>query len=73
VADLEDVRDRLAAISEELADAAMAALRDALEAGERARPEAERKLTQARRAVEKAVHALDALAASVAQENRAPS
>ena len=73
MADLEDVRERLAAISEELADAAMAALRDALEAGERTRPEAERKLTQARRAVEKAVHTLDALAASTAREDRAPS
>lgn len=63
MADLEDLRQRLEAIGEELADAAMEALREALEAGEGGRPDRERKLTQARRAVEKAVHALDGLPA----------
>jgi hypothetical protein len=64
MADLDDLRERLEAIGEELADAAMEALRDALEAGEAGRPDRERKLTQARRAVEKAVHTLDGLQAS---------
>jgi hypothetical protein len=66
MADLEALRERLEAIGEELADAAMEALRDALEAGQTGRPEKERKLTQARRAVEKAVHALDAVEAASA-------
>ncbi|MPY92020.1 MAG: hypothetical protein GEV08_02850 [Acidimicrobiia bacterium] len=61
MADLEDLKARLEAIGEDLADAAMEALREALESGERGRPDAERRLTQARRAVERAVHALDAI------------
>jgi hypothetical protein len=63
VADLASLRERLEAIGEELADAAMEALREALDAGEGGRPDRERKLTQARRAVEKAVHVLDGLEA----------
>jgi len=59
VADLDELRARLESIAEELADAAMAALRDAVEAGATARPELERRLTRARSAVEKAVHLLD--------------
>ena len=60
MADLELVRERLAGLADELADAAMAALREAIAAGER-RPARERKLTQARRSVEKAVHVIDGL------------
>lgn len=64
MADLEGLRERLEAIGEELADAAMESLREALESGRTGRPERERKLTQARRAVEKAVHALDGIEAA---------
>lgn len=63
MADLDDLRARLEEIGEELADAAMDALREALETGAGSRPDRERKLTQARRAVERAVRALDALQA----------
>ncbi len=45
---------RLEAIAEELAERAIAVLRDAVEAGETARPDEERRLSRARRAVEKA-------------------
>jgi hypothetical protein len=56
---LDDVRDRLSAISEELGDLSMQVLREALEAGATARPELDRRLTRARNAVDKAVHLLD--------------
>jgi hypothetical protein len=57
-ADIEDVRERLRAIAEELADLALQALREAVEAGATTRPATERQLTQARRAVEKAISSL---------------
>jgi hypothetical protein len=57
-ADLDDIGNRLEAIAEELADLAMEALRDAIEAGERGRPASERRLTQARRSVERAASLL---------------
>ena len=47
--------DKLKAISEQLADKALDALKQAHAAGESKRPEIERTLTQARRAVEKAI------------------
>jgi hypothetical protein len=54
----DDIRGRLEAIAEELADMAMEALRGAIEAGERGRPAEERRLTQARRSVERAASLL---------------
>jgi hypothetical protein len=57
-ADLDDIRSSLEAIAEELGDLAIEALRDAIEAGERNRPVAERRLTQARRSVERAASLL---------------
>jgi hypothetical protein len=53
-ADLDDIRARLEAIAEELADLAMESLRQAIDAGEQRRPAEERRLTQARRSVERA-------------------
>ena len=50
--------DRLDVIAEELSDLAMDSLRDALERGDADRPVEERRLTQARRSVEKAAHLL---------------
>lgn len=52
---LEDIKSRLEQISEELSDIGMEALRDALEDEvATARPEIEKRLSRARRAVDKA-------------------
>ncbi len=53
MADLDALAGRLDHLAEELADAAMEALREAMAAGE-AKPELERRLTRARRSVERA-------------------
>jgi hypothetical protein len=58
VADLDDIRSRLDTIAEELADLALDALREAVEAGDK-KSETERKLTRARNAVQKAAHLLE--------------
>ncbi len=56
--DNSEMIDKLKAISEQLADKALDALKQAHAAGESKRPEIERTLTQARRAVEKAISLL---------------
>lgn len=56
--EFEDVRDRLKAISEELADLAIERLRESIDAGGNELPVDERRLTRARRAVEKAISVL---------------
>lgn len=56
--ELDAIADRLRAIDEELADLAMAALREAIEEGGTGRPEIERRITRARRSVEKAAQLL---------------
>jgi hypothetical protein len=53
-AELDEIRARLDAIAEELADLALASLRASVDAGGTERPAHERRLTRARRAVEKA-------------------
>lgn len=53
--EFDDVRRRLESISEELADLAIERLRESIDAGGRELPVDERRLTRARRAVEKAV------------------
>jgi len=59
-ADVEDLRERLSGIAEELADLALGRLRAAVDEGDPAPGAAaeERRLTRARRAVEKAVAVL---------------
>ncbi len=57
-ADLDHLRDRLEGIAEELADLAIERLRAAVDGDEGAAAE-ERRLTRARRAVEKAAGLLD--------------
>jgi len=57
--EFDDIRARLEGISEELADLAIARLRDSIDAGGHELPVDERRLTRARRAVDKAVHLLD--------------
>ncbi|NBO53006.1 MAG: hypothetical protein EBU84_00105 [Actinobacteria bacterium] len=54
----EEIVDQLKGISEQLADQALSVLKQAHAAGESKRPEQERTLTQARRAVEKAISLL---------------
>ncbi len=56
--DYDELADRLDAIADELGDLAIAALREALDGGATKRPDDEKRLTQARRAVEKASHLL---------------
>ena len=53
--EFDDIRQRLEAISEELADLALVRLRESIDAGGTELPVDERRLTRARRAVEKAV------------------
>jgi ElaB/YqjD/DUF883 family membrane-anchored ribosome-binding protein len=55
---IDAISNELEAISERLNDAAMSALSEAIEGGETARPEIEKRISQARRAVDKAVHLL---------------
>ena len=54
----DDIADRLDAIADELADTALTELSSAIRRGDQKRPAAERSLTQARRAIEKATHLL---------------
>jgi hypothetical protein len=58
MADVDDIRNRLEAIAEELADLALDALRHAVESGA-TKSETERRLTRARTAVYKAARLLD--------------
>jgi hypothetical protein len=53
--EFDDIRQRLEAISEELADLAIARLRESIDAGGTELPVDERRLTRARRSVEKAI------------------
>jgi hypothetical protein len=53
--EFDDIRGRLEAIAEELADLALERLRESIDAGGNELPVDERRLTRARRAVEKAV------------------
>jgi len=52
--EFDDIRARLEAISEELADLALVRLRESIDAGGTEYPVDERRLTRARRAVDKA-------------------
>ena len=58
--EFDDIRARLEAISEELADLAIARLRDSIDNGGHEIPVDEKRITRARRAVEKAIGLLDA-------------
>lgn len=56
--EFDDIRGRLDQIAEELADLAIIRLRESIDAGGDELPVDERRLTRARRAVEKAAHIL---------------
>ncbi|MFN8019565.1 MAG: hypothetical protein U0P45_15795 [Acidimicrobiales bacterium] len=57
--EFEDIKGRLEVIAEELADLAIVRLRESIDAGGTEYPVDEKRLTRARRAVEKAIHLLD--------------
>ncbi len=57
--EFDHIRARLEIISEELADLAIERLKESIDAGGQELPVDERRLTRARRAVEKAMHHLD--------------
>ena len=57
--EFEEIRSRLEAIAEELSDLALVRLRESIDAGGQELPIDEKRLTRARRAVEKAAHLLD--------------
>ena len=57
--EFDEIRSRLETIAEELADMAIVRLRESIDAGGQEFPVDERRLTRARRAVEKAIHLLD--------------
>ncbi|MEY2766207.1 MAG: hypothetical protein RL552_1112 [Actinomycetota bacterium] len=61
MSDYDDLIARLRSVSDDLADRAIAVLSEASRARETKRPEEERALTQARRAVEKAIAVLERL------------
>ena len=56
--EFDDIRTRLEGIAEELADLAIVRLRESIDAGGHELPVDEKRLTRARRAVEKAIHLL---------------
>ncbi len=56
--EFEEIRGRLEGIAEELADLAISRLRDSIDAGGHEFPIDEKRLTRARRAVEKAINLL---------------
>jgi hypothetical protein len=56
--EFDEIRERLEAIAEELADLAIIRLRESIDAGGNELPVDERRLTRARRAVEKAANIL---------------
>ncbi|MFM8870330.1 MAG: hypothetical protein ACKOFD_01965 [Actinomycetota bacterium] len=59
-----DVLSRLEGVHESLMDISIATLQDAVESGTGVRPTSDKKLAQATRAIEKAIEAVKAAAAS---------
>ena len=57
--EFDEIRSRLETIAEELGDLAIQRLRESIDAGGDELPVDERRLTRARRAVEKAAHLLE--------------
>ena len=57
--EFDEIRGRLEGVAEELADLAIVRLRESIDAGGTEYPVDEKRLTRARRAVEKAIHLLE--------------
>ncbi len=62
MSDFDSIADRLEAIVADLDELAFDRLREAVADGARTRPDSDKTITQARRAVEKAAHLLRSLA-----------
>ncbi|HJP16327.1 MAG TPA: hypothetical protein QF762_05100 [Acidimicrobiales bacterium] len=54
----ESLQERLRSISDEIADLAMGDIRNSIEEGQKKTSDVEKRLTRARRAIEKAIHLL---------------
>jgi hypothetical protein len=61
VASIEEIVSTLHSVSDDLAEKALDALKEAHREGQAKRPELERQITQARRAIEKAIGVLSRL------------
>lgn len=61
MASTDEIVAQLQSISEDLADKSLSVLKEAHRQGESKRPESERSITQARRAIEKAISLLQRL------------
>jgi exonuclease VII small subunit len=61
MSDIEEIISNLEQASEALNDAAMSLITEAIRNGEKERPQLEKKVSQARRAVDKALHILRAV------------
>ena len=57
--EFDEIRGRLEGIAEEMADLAIVRLRESIDAGGTEYPVDEKRLTRARRAIEKAIHLLE--------------
>ena len=57
--EFDEIRGRLEGIAEELADLAIVRLRESIDAGGQEYPVDEKRLTRARRAIEKAIHLIE--------------
>ena len=55
----EAIQEKLRAISDEIADLAMSDIRNSIEEGQNKTSDIEKRLTRARRAIEKAIHLLE--------------
>lgn len=61
MSEIDAIKFQLESIAEALNDVAMSLLSDAIERGATTRPQAEKNVSQARRAVEKAIHHLGSI------------
>ena len=61
MSEIDAIKVQLESIAEALNDVAMSLLSDAIERGATTRPQAEKNVSQARRAVEKAIHHLGSI------------
>ncbi|MFZ9623410.1 MAG: hypothetical protein ACO3B6_07255 [Ilumatobacteraceae bacterium] len=68
MSEFDDIVERLRSVSEDLSDHAIRILSEASRAGATKRPDTERSITQARRAVEKAIVLLERMDASLDEE-----
>ncbi|MGA1031711.1 MAG: hypothetical protein ACO3US_04645 [Ilumatobacteraceae bacterium] len=68
MSEFDDIVERLRSVSEDLSDHAIRILSEASRAGATKRPDTERSITQARRAVEKAIVLLERMDVNLDEE-----